>query len=81
MSKQRWLQCPEFTSVGPDKVVRRPRDSYYALMPALIIFVCSGLLVYWFSRMLLLLNGSKEEIDETLESDLWWGRRVVIGFR
>ena len=41
------------------------------LMAALIIFVCSGLLVYWSSRMLLLLNGAKGEIDETLESDLW----------
>ena len=43
----------------------------------LLIFVCSGLLVYWVSRTFLLLNGSKEEIDDTLESDLLWSRRML----
>jgi hypothetical protein len=50
-------------------------------MAALIIFVSTGLLVYWFSRTLMLLKGWEEEIDEALESDLWWGRRVVLGLR
>jgi hypothetical protein len=46
-----------------------------------IIFVCSGLLVYWFARTVLLLKGSPEKIDEVLESDLWWGRRCVLALR
>ena len=46
-----------------------------------IIFVSSGLLVYWSSRTLLLLNGSEAETDEILESDLWWGRRLLLGLR
>jgi len=46
-----------------------------------IIFVCSGLLVYWFSRTLLLLRRSEAETDEILESDLWWGRRLLLGIR
>jgi hypothetical protein len=46
-----------------------------------IIFVCSGLLVYWFARTLLLLKESPEEIDEVLESDLWWGRRCLLALR
>lgn len=50
-------------------------------MSELIIFVCSGLLVYWFSRSLLLLNRSKPEIEATLDYDLWWGRRVLSEIR
>ena len=50
-------------------------------MSALVIFVCMGLLVYWFSRTRLLLKGSTEEIDGTLESDLWWGRRLLLMLR
>ena len=50
-------------------------------MSALIIFVCTGLLVYWFARTVLLLCGPDEAIDETLEYDLWWGRRVLLGLR
>jgi hypothetical protein len=46
-----------------------------------IIFVCSGLLVYWFARTVLLLKESPEEIDEVLESDLWWGRRCLLTLR
>ena len=50
-------------------------------MAVLIIFVCLGLLVYWVARTVLLLHGSDEAIDETLECDLWWGRRVLLGLR
>jgi hypothetical protein len=50
-------------------------------MSELVIFVCTGLLVYWSFRTLLLLKGSQEEIDETLEGDLWWGRRLLLGLR
>jgi len=46
-------------------------------MSELIIFVCMGLVVYWFSRALLLLNGTEEEINETFESDLSCGRRFL----
>ena len=41
-----------------------------------IIFIASGLLVYWFSRSLLLLRGQAEMIEETLDCDAWWGRRL-----
>ena len=50
-------------------------------MSDFIIFVCSGLFVYWFSRTLLLLKRSKTETDEILESDLWWGRMLLLGIR
>jgi len=46
-------------------------------MSGLIIFASSGMLVYWACRTFLLLNGSKEEIDDTLESDLLWSRRML----
>ena len=49
-------------------------------MPAyLIVFVCSGLLVYWAARTLLLLQGSSEAIDEALAYDQWWGRKLLPG--
>jgi hypothetical protein len=52
------------------------------MLPALIIiFVCSGLLVYWVARTLLLLRGSEEQIDDALECDLWWSRRLSLGLR
>jgi hypothetical protein len=47
----------------------------------LIIFVCSGLLVYWVARTFLLLYGSEESVADTLECDLWWGRRLLLGLR
>jgi hypothetical protein len=51
-------------------------------MLAVIIFVCSGLLVYWVSRTMLLLHGSDEAIDDTLEEcDLWKGRRLMLGLQ
>ena len=50
-------------------------------MSVLIVFLCSGLLVYWFARTLLLLYGSDEAVDEALECDLWWGRRLLLGLR
>jgi hypothetical protein len=50
-------------------------------MSAIIIFVCSGLLVYWVARTVLLLHGTNEAIEETLECDLWWGRRLLLGLR
>jgi hypothetical protein len=50
-------------------------------MSEFVIFISTGLLVYWFSRTLLLLKGSPEQLDETLECDLWWGRRLLLGLR
>ena len=50
-------------------------------MPLLIIFVSTGLLVYWVARTVLLFHGPDEAIDETLTSDLWWGHRVLWGLR
>ena len=45
------------------------------------IFVCSGILVYWVARMALLFDGSDDVIAATLERDLWWGRRLLLGLR
>jgi hypothetical protein len=50
-------------------------------MPLLILFVSTGLLVYWVARTVLLFHGSDEAIDETLACDLWWGRRFMLGLR
>jgi hypothetical protein len=50
-------------------------------MSALIIFLSSGLLVYWIARTLLLLYASDEAVDDALECDLWWGRRLWLGLR
>ena len=50
-------------------------------MPELILFISTGLLVYWVARTWLLLRGAEEEIDETLETDLWWGRRLLLSLR
>lgn len=50
-------------------------------MSYLIIFVCTGLWVYWLTRTFLLLKGSEEEIAQTLECDVWWGRRILLGLR
>jgi hypothetical protein len=50
-------------------------------MSALIMFVCTGLLVYWVARTVLLLFGRQEEIEEILEFDLWYGRRLLVGLR
>jgi len=45
-------------------------------MSAFTIFVSTGLLFYWTSRIKTLLHGSDEEIRELLESDL----STVAGF-
>ena len=50
-------------------------------MGAIIIFVCTGLLVYWSTRTVLFLHGPDEAVDETLAYDLWWGRKVLLGLR
>jgi hypothetical protein len=46
---------------------------------AFIILFCTILAVYWTSRTRLLLNGSEDEIWQTLESDLSRGRRILVG--
>jgi hypothetical protein len=50
-------------------------------MVPFLIFICTALLVYWFSRTRLLLKGSAEEIDEVLARDLWRVRRVLLSLR
>ena len=40
-----------------------------------------GLLVYWVSRMMMLLYGSPEQTNEILDCDLWWGRRLLSALR
>jgi len=47
------------------------------MLSLLIIFVCSGLLVYWMARVYLLVHGSDAAIEATLESDWWWYRKLL----
>jgi hypothetical protein len=54
---------------------------YWISVSELVIFVCTSLVVYWFSRALLLLNGSEEKASATLECDLWRGRRLLHALR
>jgi hypothetical protein len=46
-------------------------------MSALILFVSTGLLVYWISRVKLLLLHSGDEVIQTLEGDLRLARAVT----
>jgi hypothetical protein len=46
-----------------------------------ILFVCTGLLVYWAARTALLLYGPPERSERTLESDLWNCRQILAGLR
>ena len=50
-------------------------------MSYLIIFVSTGLLLYWIARMMVLLYGSHEQINEILRIDIRWGRRLVLWLR
>jgi hypothetical protein len=47
-------------------------------MSGVIIFVFSGLFVYWLSRTITLLHGSETEIDEMLAHDLWLCRKILL---
>jgi hypothetical protein len=47
----------------------------------IIIFVSSGLFVYWVTRTMQLLQDTDEAIDETLECDHWRGRRFLMSLR
>ena len=68
---------------APPALFSLPYGLYAGLnrMSALTIFVCSGLLVYWVARTFLLLHAPEEVIAETLECDLWRGRRFLLGLR
>jgi hypothetical protein len=43
----------------------------------LVVSVCTGLLVYWISRTWLLMKGSESEIEEQLDTDIWWCQRFL----
>jgi len=47
-------------------------------MSGVIIFLSSGLFVYWLSRTFTLLYGSDTEIDEMLAHDLWLCHKIVL---
>jgi len=51
------------------------------LVSGTIIFFSVGLFSYWIARAHLLLSATPEEVDQVLEYDLWWGRRVLISVR
>jgi hypothetical protein len=46
-----------------------------------IVLLSMALFVYWVMRALLILAGSKDEINDTLDTDLRWGRRVWLFLR
>jgi hypothetical protein len=46
-----------------------------------IIFLSSGLFVYWVTRTMQLLEGPEEAIGEALDCDLWRGRRFLMTLR
>ena len=50
-------------------------------MTAIILFFCTGLLVYWTSRVFLLMRGPVEQANRLLEADLWWGKRCINTLR
>jgi hypothetical protein len=43
---------------------------------ASIVFFAGGLLVYWVSRVIVLLNASKAEANALLDDDLRVGRQI-----
>lgn len=50
-------------------------------MPPIILFVSTGLLIYWISRVKVLRQATAGEIRETLENDWLRGRRFVLWLR
>ena len=50
-------------------------------MNAFISVTSAGLLVYWSQRAWLLLRGPADSVNETLDGDLRFGRRVLIALR
>jgi hypothetical protein len=44
---------------------------------AFIIFVSTGLFLYWCLRVLMMLRGDQPEISTTLENDVRRGRKVL----
>ena len=50
-------------------------------MSPLIIFLSTGLLVYWMSRLRILRRGSEDEINTALDHDLLSCRRILLRFR
>jgi len=41
----------------------------------------SGASGFWLTGPFLALYGSEESVAATLECDLWWGRRLLLGLR
>jgi hypothetical protein len=50
-------------------------------MTAIILFFCTGLLVYWTSRVFFLMRGPAERVNRLLEADLLWGKRFINTLR
>jgi hypothetical protein len=46
-----------------------------------ILFACTGLLVYWVKRCLLILSASSDEVDRVLNADIQLGRAVLALIR
>ena len=46
------------------------------LIAGSVVFLAGGLFVYWGSRVLTLVRGSEEELNEMLDRDLDVGRQI-----
>ena len=50
-------------------------------MTAIILVFCTGLLVYWTSRVFFLMRGPAERVNRLLEDDLLWGKSFINALR
>jgi hypothetical protein len=50
-------------------------------MNALVVFISTGLLIYWLSRSMLMLQATEDQVEEVLERDFWWGYRLWLALR
>ena len=46
-----------------------------------VLFACTGLLVYWLARCLLLCFADGDEVDRVLDADIRLGRAVLALIR
>jgi len=48
-------------------------------MSYVVIFIATGMLAYWASRTVLLIEGHPLDVEETLTRDCRWFRRLLFG--
>jgi hypothetical protein len=48
------------------------------LVSLAILFLSMTLFIYWSMRVLLLIRRSEEEVNQVLDYDVFWGRRLCL---